>query len=861
MRSSRQHIPIFAPLLGVLLSSAFTIPSSGAVPTYARPAAEIPLCFRPNLGQTSAAVSFVGSAPGVQVFLEGGLSVWSLVVPGSNTVSGRTIALAMELEGVDSSPRPVGGVKVPGRCDYFLGSDPSRWVRNVPAYSDVLTQDIYPGIDLSYHGRGRNLEYDYTIREGADYHRIHWRFKGAQETRLLANGDLAVRLAGSASFELRRPECRVEREGRSLDLAGSFVRLSNGSYAFNVPDYDGKGTLVIDPVVVPPLAYSTYLGGSGQDMPEQIIADALGDAYVCGYSNGAFGTAPADFGTIGSSSTVGFVCELDPSGSTLLYSAFFGASGDVQVEGIGINGGNIYVAGQTASGFPVHAAAQASYGGGTSDAFLAEINPSSSGGLVFATYLGGASADNAYALAVDSSGNAYIGGATGSGFPTTSGAAVPDFSGIASNEDFLAKFSQSGTLDWATYVGGNFIDGVALDPEGNAYVTGMVSAGTGVIPTTTGSFQPTQPTGDTSGYAVKFLPSGSIGYATYFGTAAGSIFDYEIAADSSGCAYLVGNTNVGSLPLAGTPILSGMPSGASFASFFTKLNASGSALLYSTYLWETGIGTCHAVAVDAGGNAYLTGYTNGGFPTTTGALQASIGSNQESYLVVFGATGSTTAPFSLSYCTYLGSTITTTHGFSVAVDPSANIYLTGFTDGAYPTTAGAYESSFSHTPNSGVAEGYVTKFGMLPSPSASPSVTPALSPTLSPTLSPAPSLTATPVLSATPALTAIPTLSPFLLSPLFPYPDPAGPEGVSLPFTITQDAFVDCIIYNVAGEKIRTWSDDPQWTPQGARERFWDETNSYGKSAASGVYMVRIRARSALDGSTQSVWGNFATIR
>lgn len=323
------------------------------------------------------------------------------------------------------------------------------------------------------------------------------------------------------------------------------------------------------------LAYSTYLGGSLADTGAGIAVDATGAAYVTGQ------TASSDFPATGGAvqatyqggSADAFVTKLQPAGSTLAYSTFLGGSGQDIGSGIAIDGtGAAYVVGKTGSaGFPATAGAAQTTLHGTMDAFATKIAPSGAAPLAYSTFIGGSDLEQAYSVAVDGSGAAYVTGYTYSGnFPLTGGAAQPGFSGGVS-DGFVSKFSPTGTtFVYSTYLGGNGTDagrGVAVDSSGAVLLIGTTTSTN--FPVTAGAVQDAYGGGSGDGFLIRLSASGSSrAYSTYIGgsSAASAL---GVAVDSAGDAYLTGSTSSSDFPV--TSGAAQTTSGGSVDAFVTKL--------------------------------------------------------------------------------------------------------------------------------------------------------------------------------------------------------------------------------------------------------------------------------------------------
>ena len=395
-------------------------------------------------------------------------------------------------------------------------------------------------------------------------------------------------------------------------MDGHYVLKGNNLVTFEVASYDRSKLLIIDPVLV----YSTYLGGSGPDAGIGIAVDASGKAYVTGE------TSSLDFPTMNASQPASagggdaFVSKLNAAGSALVYSTYLGGSGSDAGTGIAVDGlGNAYVTGQTRSTtFPTTSGAfQTSFGGGFSNAFVSKLNAGGSA-LAYSTYLGGSRFDLGSGIAVDASGNAYVTGQAGStNFPITSGAFQTSLRG--SGDAFVSKLSAAGSaLVYSTFLGGSGFDlglGVAVDASGNAYVTGETLSSD--FPTTSGALQTSFGGGYSDAFVSKLNAAGSaLVYSSYLGGRGGDQGS-GIVVDASGDAYVTGLTDSADFPTV-DPLQPRYGGGGNV--FVTKLNAAGSALVYSTYLGGRGGDLGSGIAVDASGNTYLTGSTGSpDFPT------------------------------------------------------------------------------------------------------------------------------------------------------------------------------------------------------------------------------------------------------
>jgi len=285
---------------------------------------------------------------------------------------------------------------------------------------------------------------------------------------------------------------------------------------------------------------------------------------------------------------------------------------------------------------------------------------------------------------VDGAGNAYVTGSTASNnFPTTTGAFQISLGG--GYDAFVTKLNASGTaLVYSTYLGGSggdYGDGIAVDGSGNAYIIGATMSTN--FPTTTGAFKTTNESGNFNAFVTKLNANGTaLVYSTYLGGNFGVLTSYgdsgnAIAVDGAGNAYVTGNTGSADFPTTAGAFQTsyGGPSYDGDDAFVTKLNATGTALINSTYLGGSYRDSGNGIAVDGSGNAYVTGQTNStNFPTTTGAFQTSIvGGTNSTFVTKLNTTGT-----ALVYSTYIGGN-NDNNGYGIAVDVTGNAYVTGST--------------------------------------------------------------------------------------------------------------------------------------------------------------------------------------
>jgi hypothetical protein len=650
----------------------------------------LPLSFEPNRGQSDARVKFLARGHGYRLFLTPREAVLDLDVASQTRGAGRAqklargAALRMRLVGANPQPSVLGTGQLPGRVNYLLGDDARRWRLGIPTFSKVRYQEVYPGIDLAYYGRQSRLEYDFVVGPGSDPNAIALRFGGAQRLNLTPRGDLLLRL-DAGELRLQKPRIYQELNGVRRDVRGGYVRKGASAIGFRLGSYDASRPLVIDPV----LSYSTYLGGGGDEQGNLIALDTARNAYIAGR------TASIDFPTTsGADSSLGgtqdaFVTKLNATGSALVYSTYLGGSGLDDGETLAVDANsNAYVIGFTfSSDFPTVGAVDSTLGG-TEDAFVAKLN--SSGALAYSTYLGGAGRDEGFGIAVDSAANAYAAGQTfSSDFPTV-GALDSTLGGT--DDAFVTKLNAAGSaLSYSTYLGGSGSEqagSIDLDSASNAYVPGFTSSSD--FPTSAGAADTTLG-GTTDAFVTKLNAAGSaLSYSTYLGGSSDESVPFGIAVDGDLSAYVTSRTFSSDFPT--TPDAFDSSLGGTQDAFVTKLNPSGSALDYSTYLGGSGTERSFSIAVDDA-RAWVTGRTSSSDFPTIDPLDSTLGGTQDGFVTKLNKPGA-----GLQFSTYLGGSGIDL-GVGIALDsasPNPSAYVVGATGSSdFPTTPGAFDATLA----------------------------------------------------------------------------------------------------------------------------------------------------------------------
>lgn len=667
--------------------------------------AELPVIFEPNQGQSDSQVKFLSHGWGYGLVLTRDEAVLQIQHPShghdsgvANSLSRQNSVIRMGLVGAQPSPEIVGVDPLPGRSNYFIGNDPSKWHRNIPQFARVRYRNVYSGIDLIYYGKQGQLEYDFEVAPQADPNQVALSFEGAKAVSLNAEGDVLVE-SGDGSVRLKAPRIYQRRGQQEQPVSGRFLMRARNRVGFEIGEYDRGRGLIIDPI----LSYSTYLGGSGSEGCSAIPSIAAVKA-----------GCPA--------------ITADPGGTAF------------------------YVAGPTTStNFPPQPGVMGSLKG-TANVFIAKFNAAGSA-LVFSTYLGGNGTDYPVGVAVDSGSNVYVAGTTtSSNFPTGS---ITPFQATPNSgtQVFISQLKFDGSsLLYSTYLGGGGTDiatGMAIDNKGSVFVTGTTTSGTGTPPSksfpVSTSILPFQPAPAT-GAAIQFFASkvstlssnagpAALLYSTYFGgsnPANGIAQGGGIAVDTNGNFYITGTTNflhLGS-PSTDFPIVNAFqacldtaatsppptppptctapaspPATDAFVAKFNPTVSSSGSLLYSTYLGGSGQDAGFAIAVDSGFNAYVTGSTTSAdwnipsgivpyqkcldAPTISGSTACTTPASPppDAFVAKIGGSeiSTTNTAFPLNYFSYLGGGLNDV-GLGIAVDSIQHVRVTGYTNSTdFPT--------------------------------------------------------------------------------------------------------------------------------------------------------------------------------
>jgi len=579
---------------------------------------KLPLSFEENRGQADRQVKFVSQGQGYSMFLTSSGVVLSLQTSSSPSKAGQHALIRMGFSGAQCAA-VTGEEQQTARSSYFIGNDPAKWVTGAANYARVRYRALYPGVDLVFYGKQRQLEYDLVVAPGADPRAIGLKFDGVDRVRVDSAGNLVLS-AGKGEIRQHRPIIYQERDGVRQPVDGRYVIQPGNRVAFAVARYDRRQPLIIDPV----LSFATYLGTDGifnissnpatTTTSPAVAVDFQGSVYVAGFNGGGTATFPGPPVVLPPGGSDVYVAKMNSTGTALLYSVVFGGGGPDIGGGIAVDGsGNAYVTGFTnSSNLPVSENAKQPNNNGTTNAFVAKVNAAGNL-LAYCTYLGGNGSDWGRAIAVDHSGNAYVTGTA----QESSGTTFPLVNAISSTPapGFLTEVNSTGTdFVYSTFLSAGIGYGIAVDSTGAAYVTGTTGTNLVLIPTPTAA----------QGFVLKVnADGGTLAYGpVLLGSVSQQTIGFGIALDAQNDAYVTGMTTDPNFP----QITAGAPQttygGGLTDAFALELDPSGDLPpVYGTYIGGLGSNSFpergSGIGVDVDGYAYVAGTSQCiGFPTT-----------------------------------------------------------------------------------------------------------------------------------------------------------------------------------------------------------------------------------------------------
>jgi hypothetical protein len=713
------------------------------------------LSFEENKGQTDAEVRYLARSPYYTLFLTDREAVFRFRKENGGKID-RDV-LRMQFNNAERSPAVEGVGKLEATSSYFIGDEESNWQRGLKNFGRVNYRGIYEGIDAVFYGAQKALEYDFIVAPNIDPSVISLSFDGARNITIGNDGSLMLKIKNE-TVRFGAPVSYQDTENGRLPVASRYVLEGAGKIGFKIGEYDKSKPLVIDPKLI----FSTYVGGNVEfidivegtgDSVNGLDADAAGNVYITGNTDSTDFPVSAngyqqelelrgdDACLIAGPLPCGdaFVTKINPTGNAIMYSTYLGGHGSDAGFAIAVDAsGRAYVTGGTDpfnAGqfcinpylFPTKNPYQNKpcYGQRRdSDGFFTVLTAAGDD-LVYSTFFGGGDEDQANAIAIDNSGNAYIAGETTSrnlpeknGFQTD---LANDHDTI--NDAFIAKFNpaESGndSLLYASYLGGigdDIARGIAVDNAGNAYVAGSTSSNNlatkapGGAPLR-GAFNG----GSFDGFISKVDATNAIGanslvYLSYFGGSGIDVVNAVAVEPATQRAHITGRSD----NPTGFPLLNQFDGNATATdAFVAKLNADGTALFYSSFLGSNSFDEGRGITLDAANNVYLTGKTlSSGFPNIN-AFQTVHNGGGDAFVTKLSAVTVAARP-KILYSSFLGGGSGPggggrDDGNGIALDGKGNVYFGGLTTSpTFPTTLGALKTSAPGI-TAGNSDGFVAK--------------------------------------------------------------------------------------------------------------------------------------------------------
>jgi hypothetical protein len=644
--------------------------------------AQLPLFFYPNTGQADSSTQYILQTPDLSGRFRPGEAIFQ-VHQQQTTVRFTGANPAVTIAGLEP---------LAAKVNFFLGA--TAWKTDVPSYAKVIYRGLYPGIDMTYGGTGRQVKSEFLVAAGANPGLI--RLEYSEPVSLDAGGNLI-------SGDLFREDA-PEIYQRNVKIAGRYRLLDQNTVGFEIGPYDTSLPLVIDPTI----SYCSYLGGSSTTAITGVAVDSSANLYMTGWTEALNFPLAGPYQAASGGGVDVFVAKLSAAGTGLLYATYIGGRSDDKGAAIAVdNLGQVYITGSTTStNFPLVLSNRATLGGSTA-AFALKLNAAGNT-LLYSGYLGGTTWEVGTAIAVDATYNAYIAGDTQSAnFPTKNGS-QPTLGG--GTDAFITKLNPAGGYAFSTFLGGagnEHAGGIAVDSSGDIFVAGGTSsANFPVVSPLQASLAGTQ-----NAFVTKISNAGTVAFSTYLGGSGGTLQQASaIALDSAGNPYIAGVTNSASFPVTSGAFQNALNGEQS--AFVTKMTATGSAFVYSTYLggdlWDWAAG----IAVDAAGNAYVAGWTSSvNFPQAS-PVQAAFGGLTDAFISEFNFAGN-----GLLFSTYYGGSGSDSVN-AIALDTNANIFTGGQTASADLPLLNPIESTSAAS-----STGWYLRLGVTGLPVTTPSVT------------------------------------------------------------------------------------------------------------------------------------------
>jgi hypothetical protein len=678
------------------IAHGFTADLQSSILNTQRATPKTSIRFTPNLGQiadtegrTRPEILYTADAEGVRLFFtaQGVSHLFSRTERTQTPVSEATGRPLLEDAEPDSEPtvttvyrmdmifegsNPFARVHAEdvqqGYTNYYYAHCPDG-ITHVKSYGKIVYENIYENIDLIYYTSLGRMKYEFVVRPGGKPSDIRLRYSGTTDIALDVSGGLTV----CTPLGSVREEAPYSYQDNRM-IESSFA-LDGDAMCFAVGEYDVSQPLVIDP-------WATYCGGSGGDYFLDVSAAPNGNLSAGGTTASLNFPVQSAFQSTLAGAHDAMMVQYSSAG-ILQWATYYGGTleeGAACSTAMDGSGNSFLLFNTRSTNLPVSSGChQSSFGG---DLDMALVKFTSAGLRIWATYLGGSSYDEGRSIATDASGNAVYGGCTRStNFPVLNAAQGTAPSGGAHNDAFVGKFSGSGQLQWCTYLGGSNQNdvayGVAVGTDGSVAVTGKTDCTN--FPTLN-AFQSTAAGGGGDAFLTKYSSTGTVLWSTYYG-GSDNDYAYDVGVDGSNNVIFVGRTESTNFPIIGAlqSVYGGNTDG-----YVVKMSATG-VRVWSSYLGGNGWDRCEGVAVNSGGNVYITVTTvSSNMPIQNAHQSSYAGGNFDAFVLAL------TGNCALLWGSYYGG-VDADYASGITLGSNGDVIFCGYEDGGMLPTVNAQQ--------------------------------------------------------------------------------------------------------------------------------------------------------------------------
>lgn len=571
------------------------------------------------------------------------------------------------------------------KCNYFIGNDSSKWVKNADQYAELKYENIYTNIDAHYYSKEGKFKYDYIVKPGGKAADIKVSYQGIQKLSINAQGQLIIH-TDWGDFTEETPYSYIQETKQEVPV--QYALLNDSTFMFQAPTYTKNQTLIIDPYS---LCWSTFLGGATGYYSTDIEVSSNRELFVAGYCDNTHPISTGIFQPVyGGGSADVFVSKLSSDGTSLIFSTFLGGNMYEVPRFLEVlQNGSIVITGWTKSlNYPTSIGAiQSNFNGGFMDLFVSKLSLDGAN-LLFSSFIGGSDYEEPWAININSIDEVIIAGFTGSfDFPVTSGSFQTNFGGI--DDVFIFRLNtNSNTLIFSSFLGGigqESIENMLSDLTGDIILSGVTSSSN--FPTTVGSFQAGF-NGVYDLYVSKISADGTLLLKSTLLGGTGQEHSVFMQINSASEIILTGRTSSANFSVTPGVFQSTY---AGFGDIYAcKLSNDLSNLLFSTYLGGTDWDFINSMTLDLSENILITGFTDSqNYPISIGAFQTTYGGNRDAIVSKLNTDGT-----NLIFSTYIGGSNSDLGNTCINTSTGGTLVV-GLTRSAnFPTISGAFQTLY-----------------------------------------------------------------------------------------------------------------------------------------------------------------------